>query len=191
MPEKADALLLAILPDKIGHGVQARSYGLAWLNVAGGELTVAEIPPARLAHEFERLRPAEIVVPDGAAFELGGGPPEGVARATQNAWRFDPRAGEKLLLDQFGVATLDGFGCAGLSLALGAAGALLRYAQATQGRELLHVQSMAVETGDEYLTLDAVTRRNLEITETLRGAPAPTLFATLDSCITSPICSRA
>ena len=185
LPEKADALLMAVLPDKLGSGAQGRSIGLAWLNVATGELTVAEIAPARLAHELERLRPAEILVPDGASFSLGAGLPEGVARTVQNTWNFDLRAGARLLQEQFKVATLDGFGCAGLSLALGAAGALLRYAQATQGQTLSHVQSIAVETGDEYLTLDAVTRRNLEITETLRGAPAPTLFATIDSCVTS------
>ncbi len=185
LPEKADALLLAVLPDKIGVGAQVRSYGLAWLNIATGEMTVAEIAPARLAHDLERLRPAEIVVPDGASFSLGAGLPESVARTLQNAWNFDLRAGAKLLQDHFKVATLDGFGCAGLGLALGAAGALLRYAQATQGQALTHVQSIAVETGDEYLTLDAVTRRNLEITETLRGAPSPTLFATLDTCVTS------
>jgi len=185
LPEKADALLLALLPDKVGIGAQVRSYGLAWLNIATGELTVAEIAPARLAHDLERLRPAEIVLPDGASFSLGAGLPEGVARTLQNAWNFDLRAGTKLLQDHFKVATLDGFGCTGLGLALGAAGALLRYAQATQGQALTHVQGIAVESGDEYLTLDAVTRRNLEITETLRGAPSPTLFATLDSCITS------
>ena len=134
LPEKADALLLAVLPDKIGVGAQVRSYGLAWLNIATGEMTVAEIAPARLAHDLERLRPAEIVVPDGASFSLGAGLPESVARTLQNAWNFDLRAGAKLLQDHFKVATLDGFGCAGLGLALGAAGALLRYAQATQGQ---------------------------------------------------------
>ena len=185
LPEKSDALLMAILPDKLGPDAAVRAYGLAWLNVAAGELTVAEIAPARLAQELERLRPAELLVPDSAAFALGAGAGDNLTRTTQNDWNFDHRAGEKLLLDQFGVATLDGFGCAGLSLAFGAAGALLRYAQATQGQALAHVQGMSAETGDEYLNLDAVTRRNLEITETLRGAPAPTLFATLDTCITS------
>ena len=185
LPEKSDALLMAILPDRLGPGASVRAYGLAWLNIAAGELTVAEIPPARLAQELERLRPAELLVPEGAAFALGATGAETHARTTRNDWDFDARAGEKLLLGQFGVATLDGFGCAGLTLALGAAGALLRYAQATQGQTLAHVQGMSAESGNEYLTLDAVTRRNLEITETLRGAPAPTLFATLDSCVTS------
>ena len=175
LPEKSDALLLALLPDK-------RMLGAAWLNLAAGELTLCEIAPARLPHELERLRPAEVVVPDGAAIGLV---PAGIARTVQNDWQFDARAGERTLLDHFGVATLDGFGCAGLTLALGAAGALLKYAQATQGQSVAHVQTLTVETGDEYLTLDAVTRRNLEITETLRGAPSPTLFATLDVCVTS------
>ena len=180
LPEKSDALLMAILPEKRGRD-NARLLGLAWLNVAGGELVVAEIAPARLPHELERLRPAEVLFPDGQPVLL----PEGIARTPQNDWNFDVRAGQQVLLDHLKVATLDGYGCAGLSLALGAAGALMRYAQATQGRELTHVQSVAVETGEEYLLLDAVTRRNLEITETLRGAPSPTLFAAVDTCVTS------
>ena len=175
LPEKADALLMALIHDK-------RSVGAAWLNLAAGELTLSEIAPAHLPHLLERLRPAEIIVPDGSDAGLV---PVGVARSVQNAWHFDARAGERALCEHFGVATLDGMGCGGLTLALGAAGALLQYAQATQGQRASHVQTLHVETGDEYLTLDAVTRRNLEITETLRGAPAPTLFATVDSCITS------
>ncbi len=182
LPEKSDALLMALAPDK-------RLVGVAWLNLASGELTLAEIAPGRLAHELERLRPAEVIVPDGSDAGLvplinsgGGG---GSARTVQNAWHFDVRAGERALRDQFQVATLDGLGCSGLTLALGAAGALLHYAESTQGQRVGHVQTLSVETGDEYLTLDAVTRRNLEITETLRGAPSPTLFATIDTCITS------
>jgi DNA mismatch repair protein MutS len=181
LPEKSDALLMAILPEKRGKDGGVRAYGLAWLNIAGGELLLAEIAPARLPHELERLRPAEVLMPDGNLVLL----PEGVARSVQNEWNFDVRAGERVLLEHLNIATLDGYGCAGLTLALGAAGALMRYAQSTQGRALTHVQSLAVESGDEYLVLDAVTRRNLEITETLRGAPAPTLFAAVDVCVTS------
>ena len=53
LPEKSDALLLALAPDK-------RLVGAAWLNLASGELTLAEIAPGRLAHELERLRPADV-----------------------------------------------------------------------------------------------------------------------------------
>ena len=182
LPEKSNALLMALVPDARSGKERARPVGAAWLNLASGQLVLAEIAPGRLAHELERLRPAEIVVPDGS--DAGLVPP-GIARSVQNAWNFDVRAGERTLQDHFKAATLDGFGCAGLTLALGAAGALLKYAESTQGRSMSHVQSLSVETGDEYLVLDAVTRRNLEITETLRGAPSPTLFAALDVCVTS------
>ena len=179
LPEKSDALLMALLPDK-------RLTGAAWLNLASGELTLAEIAPARLAHELERLRPAEIIVPDGSDAGLVPLLATGtIARSVLNVWQFDVRAGERGLCEHFKVATLDGFGCTGLTLALGAAGALLHYAESTQGQPVSHMQTLSVETGEEYLTLDAVTRRNLEITETLRGAPTPTLFATVDTCISS------
>ena len=191
LPEKSDALLMALAPDQRSGQHRARAVGAAWLNLASGQLVLADIAPGRLAHELERLRPAEIIVPDGSDAGLV---PAGIARTVQNAWNFDPRAGERTLQDHFNAATLDGFGCAGLTLALGAAGALLKYAESTQGRSMSHVQSLNVETGDEYLVLDAITRRNLEITEPMRGSTARqasadanafTLFATLDTCITS------
>jgi DNA mismatch repair protein MutS len=93
--------------------------------------------------------------------------------------------GHKALLDQLGVATLSGFGADGLGAAFGAAGALLRYAQTTQGRGLQHVKSLAVESESEFIGLDASTRRNLELTETIRGHEAPTLFSLLDGCRTA------
>ncbi len=203
LPEKSDALLMALVPALLsatsaeprGVHARARAVGAAWLNLASGQLTLSEIAPGRLAHELERLRPAEIIVPDGSDVALVPALANmNVARTVQNAWNFDPRAGERTLQDHFKTATLDGFGCAGLTLALGAAGALLKYAESTQGRSMSHVQSLSVETGDEYLVLDAITRRNLEITEPLRGASVRqagggandfTLFATLDTCITS------
>jgi DNA mismatch repair protein MutS len=72
-----------------------------------------------------------------------------------------------------------------LGAAFGAAGALLRYAQSTQGRGLQHVQSLAVESENEFIGLDAATRRNLELTETIRGQESPTLFSLLDHCRTA------
>ena len=73
-------------------------------------------------------------------------------------WHFEVVHGHKALLDQLGVSTLSGFGCDGLGAAFGAAGALLRYAQSTQGRGLQHVKSLAVESESEFIGLDAATR---------------------------------
>src|SRR5262252_3910312 len=67
---------------------------------------------------------------------------------------------------------------------IGPCGALLEYAGKTQGQALAHVTAVTAERAGEYVRLDAATRRNLELTETLRGEPAPTLFSLLDECAT-------
>src|SRR5207247_4128432 len=99
-------------------------------------------------------------------------------------WQFDVDSGRRKLLKQLGAATLAGFGCDDLTLAIGACGALLEYAGKTQGQALAHVTAVTAERAGEYLRMDAATRRNLELTETLRGEAGPTLFPLLDECAT-------
>ncbi|KFC65980.1 DNA mismatch repair protein MutS [Massilia sp. LC238] len=185
LPEKADRPLLAMcmLPQRKNVTV-----GLAWLSLASGVLRLMEFSgegravESRLAHELERIAPAEILRADCAdLFES-----EPVAHTNRvPEWHFDVLKGHQALLDQLGVATLTGFGADGLGAAFGAAGALLRYAQSTQGRGLQHVKSLACELENEYIGLDAATRRNLELTETIRGQESPTLFSLLDGCRTA------
>src|SRR5512147_612606 len=170
LDEKADNVLLAVAGDK-------SSIGLAWLSLASGELRVAEVAPQALDNELRRIAPAEILAADGV--ELPGWT---VTRLP--AWSFDAAAGRKRLLEQLGAATLAGFGIEDLEPALGACGALLDYARKTQGQALAHVGAVRAERAGEFLRMDAATRRNLEITETLRGEPEPTLFSLLDECAT-------
>ncbi|HLX80986.1 MAG TPA: DNA mismatch repair protein MutS [Burkholderiales bacterium] len=170
LDEKSENVLLAI------HPVKA-AVGLAWLSVASGELRVAEIVPQSLENELRRIAPAEILAADG--LELPG---YTVTRLP--AWNFELEAGRKRLLEQLGAATLAGFGVEDLEPAIAACGALLDYAKKTQGSALAHVSAVRAERAGEYLRMDAATRRNLEITETLRGEPAPTLFSVLDECAT-------
>ncbi len=170
LDEKADNILLSISKDK-------SSVGLAWLSLASGELRVAEVVPQALDNELRRIAPAEILAADG--LELPG---YTVTRLP--AWHFDAESGKKKLLEQLGAGTLAGFGVEDLEPAIGACGALLDYARKTQGRALAHVSAVRAERAGEYLRMDGATRRNLEITETLRGEPAPTLFSLLDECAT-------
>ncbi len=170
LDEKSENVLLAI------HPVKA-AIGLAWLSVASGELRVAEIAPQALDNELRRIAPAEILAADG--LELPG---YTVTRLP--AWHFEFESGRKKLLEQLGAATLAGFGCEDLEPAIAACGALLEYARKTQGQALAHVSSVRAERAGEYLRMDGATRRNLEITETLRGEPEPTLFSLLDECAT-------
>jgi DNA mismatch repair protein MutS len=190
LPEKAERPLLAVCTVATRKVV---TTGLAWMSLASGALKLMEFTgdaraaAARLVQELERIAPAEVLRADSVAnngADLFDTSPVGhTARVPE--WHFDVVHGHKTLLDQLGVATLSGFGADGLGAAFGAAGALLRYAQATQGRGLQHVKRLAVESESEFIGLDASTRRNLELTETIRGHESPTLFSLLDGCRTA------
>ncbi|QBQ39351.1 DNA mismatch repair protein MutS [Pseudoduganella plicata] len=185
LPEKSERPLLAMF---LMGGRKQTTAGLAWLSLASGNLRLMEFAgearavTARLQQELERIVPAEILRADsGNLFEE-------ITQCHVNnvpEWHFDVVHGHKALLDQLGVATLTGFGADGMGAAFGAAGALLRYAQSTQGRGLQHVKSLTCETENEFIGLDAATRRNLELTETIRGQESPTLFSLLDGCRTA------
>src|SRR5690606_6900548 len=99
-------------------------------------------------------------------------------------WHFEHDASRTLLTQHFGTKDLAGFGAEDLPVAVAAAGALLGYARKTQGQNLDHVVALLPERSDAYVRLDPATRRNLELTETLRGQPAPTLCSLLDRCVT-------
>ena len=168
LDDKSENILLSISANK-------HTVGLAWLSLASGTLRVAEIAPQALANELRRIGPAEVL----CASDL---PEFFVTRLPE--WHFDVASGKKRLLKQLGAASLAGYGCEDFTLAIGACGALLDYAARTQGQTLAHVTAVSAERAGEYLRLDAATRRNLEITETLRGESAPTLFSLLDGCAT-------
>jgi DNA mismatch repair protein MutS len=190
LPEKSDQPLLALY---VTQQRKAVKVGLAWLSMASGALKMMEFAcePATLdtllKQELERIAPAEILAADMVETMLGGAVVD--KATTVPEWHFDIANGQKSLLDQLAVSSLGGFGAEGLSAAIGAAGALLRYAQSTQGKGLQHVRTLTVETENEFIGLDAATRRNLELTETIRGqdasSGAPTLFSLLDHCRTA------
>ena len=174
LDDKRDALLMALT-------VSRPRAGLAWLNLASGEFRVCEVAAEMLSATLERIRPAEIIVPE--SLELSFTPEAALSHRPD--WHFDSDAATRELCEHFKTASLSGFGAEELGPSIAAAGALLRYAQATQTRALPHVQALIVERDSTFLGLDTATRRNLELTETLRGQPSPTLFSLLDACITS------
>ena len=175
LDDRNDSLLLALTIDR-------QRAGLAWLNLANGDLRLLETSLDALPAHLERLRPAELLLPDA----LRSGVPEHRAVSQHLPdWHFDARAAANALAEHFGSRDLAGFGVHDEELALAAAGALYRYAQATQLQALAHVTQLTVEHEGSYLRLDAATRRNLEISETLRGEASPTLLSLVDTCATS------
>ncbi len=173
LEEKRDNLLLALHQR---HG----KVGLAWLNLASGKFFVAETTAANLPAELERLQPSEILLAENTA-----APQHEAPRKTLPTWHFELETARRALCQQFATLDLAGFGCDDFTVGLEAAGALLGYAKLTQGQSMAHVRGMQVYSADQYVRMDAATRRNLEITQTLRGEPAPTLLSLLDTCATN------
>ena len=183
LEEKRDSLLLAL------HE-RNNEVGLAWLNLASGKFFVAECDAGQLPAELERLQPSEILHAENAnslSLRRVGGVGEGshAALKTLPDWHFDLEMARRALCQQFATLDLAGFGCDDFTVGLEAAGALLGYARLTQGQNIAHVRAMQVYGADQYVRMDAATRRNLEITQTLRGEPAPTLLSLLDTCATN------
>ncbi len=174
LDDKRDNWLLAVTTTR-------NTCGIARLNLASGEFILTEIPSDQMSATLERIRPAEILYPESWTPEF----PIEIARTRQPDWYFEFDSARRLLCEHFKVASLSGFGAEGLKPAVAAAGALLQYAQTTQAGNLPHLRALTVEVEGAYLGLDLATRRNLELTETLRGQPSPTLFSLLDNNITS------
>ncbi|KAB2318820.1 DNA mismatch repair protein MutS [Betaproteobacteria bacterium SCN1] len=180
LDDTCDTLILAI-------AANPETVGVAWLNLAAGRFQITEIAPTGLPALLARVRPAEILAPDDlpldAACAEGASIKPGAVRRLA-PWQFDATSAALRLAQQFGSRDLAGFGVADLPLAIAAAGALLDYIQATQRTALPHLQSIRAERDDEFVQLDAATRRNLELTETLRGEASPTLLSVLDTTAT-------
>ncbi len=173
LPDTRDVLIVA------AHSV-GNQVGLASLSLAGGRFRIIETGVAQFGAELERLQPAELLLADGANLATPG-----IATRRLADWQFDHDAATKLLSKQFGTADLRGFGCDDLPLAVAAAGALLQYVQQTQRGALPHLAGLAVERADDFVRMDAATRRNLEISETISREASPTLFSLLNGTATS------
>ncbi len=177
LEDRRENLLAAIAEGKEG-------YGLAALELSSGRFSVLEVATREaLASELERLKPAEILVEEDSRLPVELRIEHGVTR--RPVWHLDPDSGERLLCQQFGTRDLSGFGCAALRLAVGAAGCLLQYVRDTQFAALPHLRGLTTEQRDDALILDAATRRNLELTESLTGRVEHTLVGVLDHTATA------
>ena len=174
--ERRDTLLLAVARGK-------RGFGLAWADLAGGRFLANEVENEdQLEAELARLDPAEVLVPDEE------GLPEFLDERSglraRPPWLFDADSGRRQLLKFFKLHDLTGFGIEDRPLAIAAAGALLGYVEETQKQQLPHLTSIAVETGDGAIAMNAATRRHLELDTRVDGDTRNTLLGVLDSTVT-------
>lgn len=181
LPGDANNYLASVLLDTSAPlSAGGQSAAVSYTDVTTGEFAVTELPVESLRAELTRLHPAEILHPDNQIL-----PSEITSHLTSWAsWKFEPGKCTETLHAHFNSSTLDGFGLKPNSLSVRAAGGLLQYIKETQPAALKLLTSLRTYHLSEFMTLDASTRRNLELDETLRGERKGSLLGTLDLTIT-------
>ena len=165
-----------------------KQFGIAMLDMSSGRFSVIQAGgDEALFGELQRLRPAELLMSE----ETNSAPYQKYAATIKQRapWHFDTNSATKELCNQFLTKDLNGFGCAELPLAISAAGCLLAYVKETQRSALPHIQALHTESREDCLILDASTRYNLELSESISGHNKNTLSAILDHTAT-PMGSR-
>ena len=173
LDERRTVWIMAIAP-------AGQACGAAWLDLASGDFRAAQVALAELPALLARVGPGELLLPEGFEPEWAAAP-----RRFLPTWQFEAAVAGRRLAEQFGTRDLAAFEVADLPLGVAAAGALLEYVRGTQGGQLPHLYPLRAERESAYVNMDAATRRNLEISETLSGAPAPTLLSVLDNTCTA------
>lgn len=183
LPGDANNYLVCVVPSEDEDDPCA---GIAYVDISTGEFAVTELSggdlQTTLRAELLRLKPAEILHPDTAQSWDGF---HGHATPWP-AWRFEPGRCQEALLRHFEAATLDGFGLRGMNFGMRAAGAILQYLSDTQPASLKQLTRLSVYSLSDFMTLDTATRRNLELTETIRtGATKGSLLGVLDHTVSA------
>ncbi len=154
--------------------------GIAHVDITTGEFATTQLPLARAQLETNRLRPSEIICPEGMDLE-GWSPAAQVGVTRCEAFAFDIETATKELLEHFRAASLEGFGCASLPLATRAAGAIVQYVGRTQKAALAQVATLSTYSTESFMVLDEQTLHNLEIVRNGRTAATEgSLLAAID-----------
>ncbi|WP_367156104.1 DNA mismatch repair protein MutS [Methylomonas sp. HYX-M1] len=177
LEDRKDNLLLALARfDK--------SIGLACLDLSSGKFVLQQLEnDSQLLAEIERLNPAELLFSEDLALPAAIKERKGLCK--RPPWHFELDSCRQLILKQFNCHDLKGFGCEQLPAAICAAGCLLQYVRDTQFNALPHIQGIAVEHADDSISLDAASRRNLELDSHPSGQLQYTLLGVLDKTATA------
>ncbi|HEY4266316.1 MAG TPA: DNA mismatch repair protein MutS [Micropepsaceae bacterium] len=183
-----DSLLDARAPSVLAAlGRAGGAFALAWADISTGDFAVEPVVAPDLAQALARLSPRELLAPDSLLSEEATAPafkelgPRLTLRPVSN---FDSDNGERLLKTLYGVAVLDGLGAFSRA-ELSAAGALVAYLELTQKGKRAGLKALKREAESGRMGIDAATRRNLELTETLSGERRGSLLATIDGTVTA------
>ena len=159
LDERANNYLVALAEESTRRGGGASEVGVAYVDISTGEFAVTEVARDALAAELSRLRPAEMLLPQGMT------PPDGLRAAVSylEPYCFDVEAARAALQEHLRVASLAAFGCDAMPLAVSAAGAVLQYLKDNQRAALGHITALSTYNAGGFMTLDPQTQRNLEV----------------------------
>jgi DNA mismatch repair protein MutS len=178
-PGMLDANRPSYLAAVAGSQTTAGPFGFAYCDITTGEFQATQLDnPVELERELARIQPRELLAPEGWSLD-GRFPVTGLP-----AFHFELGQARQVLCDHFGVNTLQGFGLEARPAALRAAAAIVAYLRETQPAALRQLVALRTYSVAQFMNLDAVTLRNLELLEPLRPAQAgrqsPTLLGVLD-----------
>jgi DNA mismatch repair protein MutS len=146
-------------------------FGLAGLDISTGDFRLTEVSSLEaLETEIHRLQPAECLLPENLANEWkvdGPDVPASIIWTPVDEWTYDDEVAREFLHRHFQVASLDGFGCREYGTAVGAAGAVLYYAQTNLRRDAAHITRLTPYAANRFMVVDRVSQRNLELVEPL------------------------
>ncbi len=160
-------------------------YGVAYADLSTGEFRLTEVATQdELLSELYKISPTESLVSEtfsqGDAFKQVSDINLGTVTVNED-WTFDYELSLKEITRHFNVKNLEGFGCEGLSLAVGAAGALLKYLKDTQKSELNNIDGLSAYQTSHYMVMDRNSHRNLELMQNMEDlSTSGTLFGVLD-----------
>ncbi|HEM60888.1 MAG TPA: DNA mismatch repair protein MutS, partial [Chloroflexi bacterium] len=148
--------------------VEGNRAGLAYVDITTGDFATTQVEGEDAAQavlqELARLGPAECLVPEGWGLEGMLSEMERESATvfhSYEGWRFETSNARRAMMEHFGVASLQGYGCEELPLAISAAGAIVQYLAETRKAALEQLDSLSTYSTSGFMTLDAATRRNL------------------------------
>jgi DNA mismatch repair protein MutS len=144
----------------VGLFLSNEEAGIAYIDITTSEFATTQLPLQRVLPELERLNPSEIITPESS--DLTGFEITSPVTRLDDYW-FETEIAGQALLDHFRVASLDGYGCSGLPLATGAAGAIIHYIQETQKGALGQLAGLSTYSTENFMALDEQTQTNLEL----------------------------
>jgi DNA mismatch repair protein MutS len=166
----------------ISIAVDEATAGIAYVDITTSQFATTQLPANRIRTELERLKPSEVIIAQGAET-----PDIGLAFPLTKVdnYYFDSEVARQALLEHFGVATLEGYGCAHLPFAIRAAGAIIHYLEETQKGALPQLTQLSTYSTDSFMVLDNQAQTNLEIFRAATGTYKGSLLSVIDQTKTA------